>query len=132
MSSEALRIPGKPGDYGLVPSAPVYERLGIARLDTQVGEWQAWNDLANYSFVRHPEQDEKYYSRELLKILGKRFSNSEAWVIWQEVERYRHEFVTQFGPPQGAVGGPTFEQSAREWYSQYGRDFEKNWFLNIP
>ncbi len=132
MSSDAIRLPVKAKDNGPALPAQLYERMGILRLDLASGEWQAWNDLANYSFVRYPEQDEKYYSRELLRILGKRFSNVEAGVIWQEIEHYRREFVALYGPPQGAVGGPSFEQAAGEWYSKYGRGFEKEWFLRIP
>ncbi len=125
MCNDAVTIPAR-------SDSAFFERLGLTRLDLEVGGWQAWNDLANYSYVRHPEQDEKHYSRELLRMLGKRFSNAEAAVIWQEVERYRREFVARFGPPQGAVGGPSFEESAREWYTLFGRGFEKDWFLRIP
>ena len=107
-------------------------RLGYGVLDMAVGKWSVANDIAGYSYVRHPEYDEKYYARELLRVLGKRFSNQEAHAMWLQIEKYRDSLVTLYGPPGGAIGRPVFEQTACEWFSSYGRRFEKAWALQVP
>ena len=106
--------------------------LGYGQLDMQVGDWLSCNDVASFSFVRHPEQDAKYYVRELLRTLGKRFPGTEAQVIWGQIEKYRDNIMALFGPPEGATGRLEFEQAAAEWYAQYGLKFEKEWYLAMP
>jgi len=107
-------------------------RLGYGVLDLSVGQWALSDDVAGHTNVRHPENDEKYYARELLRVLGKRFSNQEACAMWLQIEKYRESLVTLYGPPGTAVGRPAFEQTVREWYASYGNQFEKAWYLQIP
>lgn len=106
--------------------------LGYGQLDMQVGEWYTCNDVAGFTFVRHPEQDAKYFVRELLRALGKRFSGDEARLIWNQIEQYRNELVTLYGPKEGARGRLEFELAAARWYAAYGLKFEKEWHLTAP
>lgn len=112
--------------------ADTHKLLGYGQLDMQVGEWFTCNDVAAFTYVRHPEQDAKYFVRELLRVLGKRFPGPEARLIWGQVEQYRNDLVNLFGPPEGAMGRLEFEQAAAEWYAEYGLKFEKEWHLAAP
>lgn len=107
-------------------------RLGYGVLDLEVGNWSASNDVAGYSYVRHPEFDDKFCARELLNLLGKRFATYEAQVMWQQIEQYRDLQATLYGPPGEAVGRPSLKQAAQEWYSIFGLRFEKAWYLQVP
>ena len=109
--------------------ASFYVRLGYGQLDLSAGDWQASDDVAGFTNVRHPERDQKFQVRELLRIFGKRFATAEAGLIWREIESYTDEIVRRYGPPQGAVGRISFEQAAHDWYDRFGRAFEKNWYL---
>lgn len=107
-------------------------RLGYGLLDMQVGDWLTSNDVASFTYVRHPEQDNKFHVRELLMLFGKRFPNVEAEAIWREIENYREGLANTFGPPGCAVGRVSFEQAARAWYKIDGSRFEKDWCLHSP
>ena len=106
--------------------------LGYGQMDLQVGDWLTCNDVASFTFVRHPEQDAKYFVRELMRALGKRFPGTEAQLMWDQIEQYRNHITTLFGPPQGAEGKLDFEQAALDWYAEYGLKFEKEWYLAAP
>jgi hypothetical protein len=112
--------------------ADAHRLLGYGQMDLQVGDWLTCNDVATFTSVRYPEQDGKYYVRELLRILGKRFSGIEAGLIWNQVEQYRDNLANLFGPPEGASGRLEFGLAATEWYAQYGLKFEKEWHLAAP
>ena len=103
--------------------------LGYGVLDMQVGDWLTSNDVAGFTNVRYPHQDNKFHVRELLAILGKRFANAEAEDIWQEIEDYRQAIAVTFGPPTASRQLLDFAQAARSWYAAYGPQFEKNWYL---
>ncbi len=107
----------------------IYSRLGTGVLDLAVGNGWKSDDVAGYSFVRHPDQDLKYYSHQLLKILDKHFSAKEAYQIWHAIENYRARIEALYGPPNGAEGHLPFAKVAQEWYSLYGPEFEKHWYL---
>lgn len=111
---------------------PARKLLGYGQLDLQVGEWFSCNDVASFSFVRHPEQDAKYYVRELMRALNKRFPGTEAQLIWGQIEKYRDHITDLFGPPEGAKGRLDFDQAALDWYAEYGLKFEKEWHLAAP
>ena len=102
--------------------------LGYGLLDTQIGDWVASNDVATFTNVCHPRQDHKFYVRELLQILGKRFANAEAEAMWQEIENFREALAVTFGPA-GTAKLIDFAQAARSWYAANGPQFEKNWYL---
>jgi hypothetical protein len=106
--------------------------LGYGQLDLQYGDWFSCNDVASFSFVRHPEQDAKYFVRELMRALGKRFPGTEAQLMWDQIEQYRNHITALFGPPEGAQGKLDFEQAALDWYAEYGLKFEKEWYLAAP
>ena len=106
--------------------------LGYGQLDLQFGDWLSCNDVASFSFVRHPEQDAKYFVRELMRALGKRFPGIEAQLMWEQIEQYRNRITAIFGPPVGAQGKLDFDQAALEWYAEYGLKFEKEWSLTAP
>jgi|GEM_PF-2342219 len=110
----------------------IYSRLGTGVLDLGVGDWMKCDDIAGYSFVRHPDQDLKYYSHQLLRILGKHFCAKEAYQIWHEIERYRARIEAVYSPPSGAQGHLQFDKTAQEWYTIYGPRFEKLWYLTAP
>ncbi len=103
--------------------------LGYGVLDMQVGDWLTSNDVAGFTNVRCPYQDNKFHVRELLAILGKRFANAEAEAIWQEIENYRQAIAATFGPPTAPRELLDFAQAAHSWYAAYGPQFEKNWYL---
>lgn len=106
--------------------------LGYGQLDLQIGDWFTCNDVASFSFVRHPEQDAKYFVRELMRALGKRFPGTEAQLIWDQVEQYRNRIASIYGPREGAQGKLDFERAALEWYAEFGLKFEKEWYLTAP
>ncbi len=119
-------------DYSETKEPALKEPLGYLQLDLAVGKWLAWDDVARFTHVGHPEQDDKLHVRELLRIFGKRFATAEAELIWQQVEEYRDRLTQLYGPAIGAVGKLNFEQAAQEWYTAYGRQFEKAWYLQAP
>ena len=95
--------------------------LGYGVLDMKAGDWIGSNDIAAFTNVRHPHQDNKFHVRELLAILGKRFANREAEAIWQEIENYRQAVAATFGPPIAVTRQLLdFSQAARSWYAACG------------
>ncbi|NWJ48248.1 MAG: hypothetical protein HXX08_20525 [Chloroflexi bacterium] len=110
----------------------LYKSLGYGVLDINLGKWDRSNDVAGYSYVNHANQDNKYLTREFLRILGKRFSPTEAFAIKNEVEQYRAELECLYSPSVGAIGHISFEKAAQDWYNLHGVEFEKQWYLNMP
>jgi hypothetical protein len=106
--------------------------LGYGLLDVQVGNWVASDDVASFTYIHHPEQDQRRYARELLLVLDKRFASGEAEIIWQKIENYRENLARIYGPPDAAIGRVSFEKAARQWYAEYGLQFEKMWYLTAP
>ncbi len=110
----------------------IFDRLGYGVEDLAVGDWFKCNDIASHSYVLHPDQDIKFYTRELLRILGRRFAAKLALQMWGEIKQYMEQVTTLYGPPGKAEGRPGFDQMAREWYAEHGQQYVKNWYLNVP
>ncbi len=93
------------------------QKLGYGVLDLQHGDWFSDHDIA--AFAR-PEHNAKYYVRALLKMLGKRFPDALAPLVWAEINCY------QIKQNQGK----SFEEAAQEWYKRDSTQFIKNWYFS--
>lgn len=109
------------------------ERLGYGILDvafdTRPGPGNmgvGFEDVRNFSYIATPDEDPKYYRRQLYDILGRYFPNDVSREMWQRVLDYKVERMRDTGQ------NINIEEAANEWFERYGRDFLHDWAFNKP
>ena len=102
------------------------DRLGYGILDIAFAGGVGFEDVYRYAYVVRPERAPGFHSRVLLELLGKVIERSLAHAIWAEV--LRHKWLLS----EAAQRDVGIETAAKDWYEQYGKEFERNWYLSKP
>ena len=109
------------------------ERLGYGILDVAFdtrpgpdGIGVGFEDVRNFSYIATPDEDPKYYRRQLYDILGRYFPNDVSREMWQRLLDYKVERMRDTGENMD------IETAAKEWFARYGRDFLHDWAFNKP
>lgn len=102
------------------------DRLGYGILDIPFRAGVGFEDVYRFGYLVQPERAPYFYTRLLLRILGIAFARNLAHAMWAEILKHKWYLSQEAGKDVG------IEFAAHDWYTKYGHEFEKQWYLQKP